>query len=97
MYMYYFAPGDASSNWPPYITMCPDYLTSVDQADGKGGSALVCFDFVGLNSKLLKSDPQHLPQPSDTNYSRYAFNPSGTVAQKVANAQSNGLTWQGLF
>ena len=92
MYMYYFSPSDANSNWPPYITVCPDYLTSVSQ-----GGTDVCFDFVGLNSKLLKADPKHLPQPSDGNYSKYAFNPSGTVAQKIANAQANSLTWQGLF
>jgi hypothetical protein len=97
MYMYYFAPGDTSSNWPPYITVCPDYLTSVSQGDGKGVTSNVCFDFVGLNSKLLKADPQHLPQPSDSNYTKYAFDPSGTVSQKVAKAQANGLTWQGLF
>jgi hypothetical protein len=90
--MYYFANADATSNWPPYITLCPDYLTTVSQSGGN-----VCFDFVGLNSKLMTADPRNLPQPSDANYSKYAFDPSGTVSQKVAKAQANGLTWQGLF
>ena len=89
MYVYYFPPGDPGSSWPPYVTYCPDYLTKI--------SPTVCMDFVGLDSKLRKADPDHLPQPTDSNYAQYVFNPTGTVSQKIANAQAKGLTWEGLF
>ena len=90
MYLYYFPPGDASSSWPPYVTSCPDYLTMVNPN--------ACLDFVGLNSPFLKkSDPSNPPQPTDNNYSQYAFDPTGTKDQKIRNAQSKGLTWMGLI
>jgi len=86
MYLYYFPPGDNSTNWPPYITMCPDYLTSL--------APNACVDFVGLNSGLKKSDPANLPPLTDRSY---VFDPSGTKDQKIQAAQALGLTWQGLY
>jgi hypothetical protein len=90
MYFFYFPPGDPGSSWPPYISTCPDYLTSVNPS--------VCMDFVGLNSPHLKqADPAHMPQPSDANYSQYVFDPRGSKADKTHKAQQYGLTWDGLF
>lgn len=86
MYPYYFPPGGAGSQWPPYITACPDYLTVL--------APNLCVDYVGLNSpRLKKSDPEVPPPPTD---STRVFNASGTLSQKAANAQSYGLTWEGV-
>ena len=90
MFFYFFPAGDASSSWPPYVTSCPDYLTKM--------SPTACLDFVGLNSQYIKkADPENPPNPADSTYSQYAFDPSGTADQKIANARSKGLTWEGLF
>jgi len=98
MYIYYFSSADSSSTWPPYITVCPDYLTSVTQKNNAGTEVMGCFDLVGLNNPHInKSDPNNLTPPDNTSYSRFAFDPSGTVNQKITNARVKGLTWQGLF
>lgn len=90
MYFVYFPAGDPGSSWPPYVTTCPDYLTSV--------SKTACMDFVGLNtSHVKKADPNHMPVPSDATYSQYVFNPTGSLADKTNRAQQYGLTWDGLF
>jgi hypothetical protein len=87
MYSVYFPAGDPGSQWPPYVSGCPDYLTKL--------APNACVDFVGLGSpQLKKSDPANPPGPADK---EYIFDPSGTVAQKAARAQQYGLTWEGVF
>jgi len=86
MYPLYFPPGDPGSQWPPYLTACPDYLTLIGPN--------TCVDYVGLGSPLLqKADPQFPPSPND---SKYTFNSAGTVAQKAAKATQYGLSWDGI-
>ena len=85
MYGVFFNTSDANSSWPPYLTSCPDYLTRL--------SPTACVDYVGLGSSLLKSDPTNPPDPTDP---KYVFNPTGTLQQKAQNAQSLGLTWEGV-
>jgi hypothetical protein len=93
MYLYYFPLGDNASSWPPYITMCPDYLTAVQT-----NNTTVCMDYVGLNNPgIRRMNPATPILPSDPSYSQYIFDPSGTTSQKIAAAQSRGLTWEGLF
>ncbi len=86
MYSVYFPPGDADTQWPPYITACPDYMTLI--APNK------CVDYVGLGSPLLqKADPAHPPAVTDT---KYVFDASGTVQQKAQKAKQFGLSWEGV-
>jgi hypothetical protein len=84
VYPVYFPAGDPGSQWPPYITACPDYLTL-----SSNGS---CYDFVGLNTKLQYTDPAVSPLPTDP---AHAFAPN--VSNKAAAAQSWGLTWEGVY
>jgi hypothetical protein len=86
MYKYYFPPGDPSSQWPPYITACPDYLTLI--------APNACADYVGLHTPILQqSDPTHPPAPTDT---KHVFSATGTVHEKAAKAQQYGLSWEGI-
>lgn len=87
IYPYYFPPGDAGSQWPPYIAGCPDYLTMI--------APNLCVDYVGLGSpRLQQSDPTlSPPAPSDT---AHVFNASGSVHEKAQKAQQYGLTWEGI-
>jgi len=91
-YFYYFPIGDPGTNWPPYITACPDYLTSTVAADGTP----VCIDTVGLNTKLLKKIDPSLSIESATNETQ-TFDNSGSREQKIDNAMTYGLTWEGVF
>lgn len=90
LYPYFFPPGSGSGQWPPYISACPDYLTLVRGHD--------CMDFVGMGSPILKkANKEQPPQPTDSDYSQYVFDNSGTTAQKSARTQQYGLSWQGIF
>jgi hypothetical protein len=85
-YPVYFPTGDPGSQWPPYITACPDYLTMI--------APNTCVDYVGLGSPVLKkSDPANPPLASD---SQHIFNSTGSVAQKQSKAQQYGLSWEGI-
>ena len=85
-YFYYFPISDPGSNWPPFVSACPDYLTQI--APGK------CVDYVGLHSPMLKKSDATLPPPTDP---AHIFNSSGNTSQKAMNAQQYGLSWQGVF
>ena len=84
-YGYFFPKDGEDGKWPPFIRPCPDYLTQI--APGK------CVDYVGMGGQLKKSDPQH--PPAVTN-SEYVFDAMGTMAQKAQNAKSYGLSWEGI-
>jgi len=86
MYPVYFPPGNPGSQWPPYISGCPDYMTMI--------APNFCVDYVGLHSGIIKkSSPNTPPATSDTTR---VFNSSGSVAQKASNAQQMGLSWEGI-
>ena len=86
MYPVYFPPGDPGSQWPPYVSACPDYLTRI------GPTA--CVDYVGLNTPLLKkSDPK---LPPDVGDSTKVFDAAGSRAVKAAKVQQFGMSWEGI-
>jgi len=97
MYFYYFNSLDNESSWPPYITVCPDYLTSIPETPGS--KVIVCVDFVGLNNpNIQKSDPAFPPVPTDSDYNKKVFRINGmTTSEKIKSAKDKDLTWQGLF
>ena len=86
-YFYYFSATVDDSQWPPYISPCPDYLTRVE---GVG-----CVDYVGLHSRQLqKSDPSlKPPSPKD---SGHVFPVTGVMSVDAATAGQYGLTWEGV-
>ena len=85
MYPVYFPFGDPGSQWPPYVSACPDYLTMIRPG--------ACVDYVGLGSGLGKSDP-NLPT-ADSDASK-VFDSTGSPAQKAARTQQLGLSWEGV-
>jgi len=87
LYPVYFPPGNPGSQWPPYITACPDYLTLL--------SPTACVDFSGLNSPRLKpSSPANPPIPGQSDYNSFVFNPQ--TNNPAQSATSYGLTWEGI-
>jgi hypothetical protein len=87
MYPVYFPPGNPGSQWPPYISACPDYLTMI--------GANACVDYVGLHSSplLTKSDPANPPVITD---SARVFNSGGSIANKASAAKQYNLSWEGV-
>jgi hypothetical protein len=89
VYPYYFPPGTGAGQWPPYITVCPDYLTLTGTTD--------CMDFVGAGSTTLKkANRANPPRATDPDYSQYVFNNTGSLADKASKARQYGLSWLGI-
>lgn len=86
MYYVYFPAGNPNATWPPYVSSCPDYLTTIGPNK--------CVDYVGLNSPLLKKSNPKLPPPV-TDPTR-VFDASGSKATKAMRALQFGLTWSGI-
>lgn len=94
-------------DWPPYQTICPDYLTPVAPGYTTGANGqqvpnagpLKCVDFVGVsqNGRLKVADPSKLDK--QLNQSQYAFSVDPKMSKEDLKAQVNtyGLSWQTLF
>jgi hypothetical protein len=93
-------------DWPPFQTICPDYLTPVSpgmmkDANGNAttGGSLKCVDFVGVstNGVLKKADPAMLDK--QINQTQYAFTVDPKMKRDELKAQVDtyGLTWQTMF
>ena len=98
-----------STNWPPTINMCPDYLTYVPKITGASSvSGGACVDLLGVtksSSGLQMSDPSTLSSLTSTDTARVfeytAADVKGgnsTTLQKICNrCQQTGLTWEGVY
>ena len=98
--------------WPPYQTVCPDYLTPISpgynmtrDANGKdvaqpvNGGKFKCVDFVGVsrNGKLKKVDPTALQtQLVNPNYT-FEIDPKEKPESLRSRLQSVGLSWITMF
>lgn len=111
LYFYYvkwFMIPALTPSWPPYQTLCPDYLTPISPgyttgADGslapKSGGVIKCIDFVGVskNGNLKKTEPQNL-QSSLNNPSFYvSVDPKASKDDLKSMLQTYGLTWVSMF
>jgi hypothetical protein len=87
----------ASTKWPPYISVCPDFLTLT-----KVGNQSYCVDQIGVsrnngtNVGMIKfengmTDPKGLFN-LNTNISGEA-----RIAALVKECQDKGVTWQGVY
>ena len=110
LYYYYvkwFVIGGAPLDWPPYKTMCPDFLTMVRTETVNGVEQAVCMDFVGVsaNSGLTKATTADIGAStisgkvftvaSKVPDATGALVPN-TTAEVCKQAQQKGLTWSGL-
>ena len=95
----------AQTQWPPFVSTCPDYLTLVSP-NVTGATTATCMDFVGISMKpsaMFKADPNNIPTVSDPNFHYYSFvveTPSSTgndatqvLADNCAAVKARGLTW----
>ena len=94
--------------WPPYQTLCPDYLTPVTPGystnkDGslkpKEGGVIKCVDFIGVskNGKLKKSVPETMNKTLNNPDYFVPINPSASRESLKTMLRTYGLTWVSMF
>jgi hypothetical protein len=99
LYFYYvkwFVAAALNPSWPPYQTLCPDYLTPV--TPGEGG-VVKCVDFVGVsrNGALKKSSQRDVQRNIANPAYTFTVNPKESSDSLRSRLQSYGLTWVSLF
>lgn len=106
LYFYYvkwFIATALNPSWPPYQTVCPDYLTpaspGLDMGAPKAGGVIKCVDFVGVsrNGQLKKADPNKLQAALQSNSQSFTVDPKESPDRLKSRLQSYGLSWVSLF
>jgi len=110
VYFYYvkwFVVPAARPDWPPYQTVCPDYLTPVAPGyttDANGNQVptagpMRCVDFVGVstNGLLKRADPNTISK--HLNEAQYAFTVDPKMSRDELRQRINsyGLSWLTMF
>jgi hypothetical protein len=93
--------------WPPYQTVCPDYLTPIAPGytrDANGNQVptpgpMRCVDFVGVsrNGRLKRADPATISK--HLNEEQYAFTVDPKMSRDELRQRINsyGLSWLTMF
>ncbi len=114
LYFYYvkwFVIPEMRPSWPPYQTLCPDYLTPVSPgyditreggkqiAKPKNGGKFKCVDFVGVsrNGALKRANPAQLQTQLQNPSYVFEIDPDEKREQLRSRLQSNGLSWITMF
>ncbi len=98
-------------DWPPYQTVCPDYLTPIspgytisksggkDIAVPKDGGKFKCVDFVGVsrNGRLRRADPAKLASQLNNPEYTFTIDPKERPNMLRQRLQSFGLSWITMF
>ena len=106
LYFYYvkwFVVGAKNNQWPPYQTLCPDYLTPIPPgygADGKPQAGpLKCVDFVGVsrNGRFKKMDRQNMDSLVNRDDHAFPIVKGESREDLRTRLQTYGLSWMSLF
>jgi hypothetical protein len=111
-YVKWFVVPTVNPAWPPYQTICPDYLTPITpgyeikkDASGKeiavpqAGGKLKCVDFVGVsrNGRLRRASPAQLESQQNNPEFYFEVDPKQSKNDLRARLQSYGLSWVTMF
>lgn len=85
------------ANWPPYQSICPDYLTPL--APGGNGGEVKCMDFVGVsrNQRIKVADPSKSQTQSNDSQFTFVVNPTEDKTSLRQRLQAYGLSWLSLM
>jgi hypothetical protein len=104
LYFYYvkwFIVPEKKSDWAPYSTPCPDYLTVYSGASGNAANgSYKCVDFVGVSRRpdgLRKSDPRMIAQQINDPRHFFTVNPKENQESLRQRVMAMGLSWNSLF
>lgn len=86
----------SKAQWPPYQSICPDYLTPL--APGTGGE-VKCLDFVGVsrNNRIKVADPRRSTEQARDSQYTFTVNPKEDKETLRQRIQANGLSWVSLL
>jgi hypothetical protein len=100
----WFVIPESDATWPPYQTVCPDYLTLVDAGNGTEANPAKCMDFVGVSSNggIQVSTPGNAEAMKANSSYTFTIAPK-TSAQTISQytqalcqqVQDKGLSWTG--
>lgn len=84
------------SQWPPYQSICPDYLTPL--APGTGGQ-VKCMDFVGVsrNNRIKVADPRRSTEQANDGQYTFVVQPGEDKNSLRQRIQTYGLSWVSLL
>lgn len=84
------------AQWPPYQSICPDYLTPL--APGTGGQ-VKCMDFVGVsrNQRIKVADPKRSTEQSNDAAYTFVVQPGEDKNSLRQRVQTYGLSWMSLL
>lgn len=84
------------SQWPPYQSICPDYLTPL--APGEGGN-VKCMDFVGVsrNNRIKVADPRRSTEQANESQFAFVVQPGEDKNSLRQRIQTYGLSWVSLL
>jgi hypothetical protein len=105
-YIKYFVVLKNVSDWPPYQSTCPDFLTLVPPPPGYRGDRtdFVCMDFVGvsINGGIKKADPTKIEaQVNDPNFTfvidMRRYGGDNGVKLLKEDLSNRGLSWEAML
>lgn len=111
LYFYYvkwFVFSSKTNAWPPYQSLCPDYLTPVSPGTlgatasallGGDQSSVLCVDFVGVsrNRRIKVADPASLNEQVQNPEYTFKVSPSEKPEDLRERVKAHGLSWMSLF
>jgi hypothetical protein len=106
LYFYYikwFVIGEKDNQWPPYQTLCPDYLTPISPgygADGKPQAGPIkCVDFVGVsrNGRFKKMNQKNMDSLIHRDDHAFPIVKGEKREDLRTRLQTYGLSWISLF
>ena len=100
LYFYYvkwFVIPGRGQVWPPYQTLCPDYLTPISPGNAEG--ALKCVDLVGVsrNRRIKVATTGLLDQQMQKEEYTFSIDPKEPAESLRHRVQAYGLSWVSLF
>lgn len=87
----------SKAQWPPYQSICPDYLTPL--APGGTDGEVKCLDFVGVsrNNRIRVADPRRSAEQARDSQYTFTVNPKESKESLRERVQAYGLSWISLL
>lgn len=106
LYFYYvkwFVVNAKNNQWPPYQTLCPDYLTPIPPGYGADGKPkpgpIKCVDFVGVsrNGRFKKMEQKNMDSLIHRDDHAFPIVKDERREDLRTRLQTYGLSWISLF
>lgn len=92
----------STTNWPPVINSCPDYLTSFERTIG-GKKVMACVDLIGVstNASLAVYPSSGTAQTADRFFFPMCYESGARLTDSIEKlceyTRNTGLSWDGVI